>query len=431
MKNETASARDLRSERSATTRAPSSPRGLHGIGAGLLLAGCVAACSGSSGSAFEPDGGNGSPGNHGTAGDGSVAGGGDGGAGSGDDGGGTKPADGGGQGSEAGSSSGGGVQGATNVQIIVEPNGNDDSELVAAIKAAKTSVHMTMYLFDDPNVITALVDQHSAGLDVKVVLNQVFPSGTTSQNPQSFSTLQSAGVGVVWANSTRFQYTHEKTVILDGTTAWIMTMNVDKSSAQDNREYLVIDDEPGHAAEADQIFAADYANQVIAATGNLVVAPQPPNNARSAIVAVVKSATKTLDIEAEEFSDFGTSGSGVVQAVAAAAQRGVKVRLVLAQGNATATQTEAITQVKAAGASVVLSGGSSGSGSSKNPYIHAKAMVADCAGTTCASGYIGSENFTGGSLGYNRELGLIISNGAELGKVESTIDADFKAGTAQ
>jgi phosphatidylserine/phosphatidylglycerophosphate/cardiolipin synthase-like enzyme len=56
--------------------------------------------------------------------------------------------------------------------------------------------------------------------------------------------------------------------------------------------------------------------------------------------------------------------------------------------------------------------------------IHAKALVAD--GTRA---YVGSENFTGGSLGYNRELGVYFSEASEVSKVDSTIVADFNAGS--
>src|SRR4051794_13473575 len=40
----------------------------------------------------------------------------------------------------------------TAVQVIVEPNGNNASELVAAINAATKSVHMVMYLLTSTDV---------------------------------------------------------------------------------------------------------------------------------------------------------------------------------------------------------------------------------------------------------------------------------------
>jgi phosphatidylserine/phosphatidylglycerophosphate/cardiolipin synthase-like enzyme len=404
---------------------------------GLLVAVALAACSGGS-AGFGSDGGTTGNGSSSGSSSGSGSGGGNGGdgggpSGSGGDGGGTSSS-GGDSGKQNGVDAGPAFVGSSNVQIIVEPEGNDGSDVAAAISSAKHSVHMTMYLLDNEDCVNALVAQAKAGLDVKVVLNQVFPSGTTSSNPTTFTTLQNAGVGIVWANSTRFTYTHEKTFILDGTTAWIMNMNLDETSPNDNREYLVVDNEAADVAEAEQIFEADYANTAITApnpNGPLDVAPEPPNNARSLMTALIASAKTSLDIEDEEFSDYGSSGSGVTPAVVAAAKRGVKVRLVLSTDTPEAAQTESISDVKAAGGSVVVSGAQSGSGNASNPYIHAKAILVDCAANTCAAGFIGSENMTGGSLGYNRELGVIVTNGTELWKVETAISTDFANGTAQ
>ena len=321
--------------------------------------------------------------------------------------------------------------GSSNLKILVEPNGNRASELVSAINAATKSVHVTIYLLDDKNVISALEARSKAGIDVRVILNNFANQPNSGSNTTVYNELMAAGVKVILSDASRFTFTHEKCVIIDGTTAWIMTMNLETSSSAYNREYVGIDSEPADVAEAEAIFEADYADQAITATGPLVVAPQAPNNARSALTSLIASATKTLDIEAEEFSDFGSSGSGVTEAVVAAAQRGVKVRLVLAQGNASSTQMQAVGNVKSAGASVVVSGGTSGSSTATNPYIHAKAIVVDCTSSGCPRGYIGSENFTGGSLGYNREVGLIVTNAAQLAPVEAAIASDFAAGTPQ
>jgi phosphatidylserine/phosphatidylglycerophosphate/cardiolipin synthase-like enzyme len=293
------------------------------------------------------------------------------------------------------------------VSVIVEPDGQKGAELVSAIRAAKTSVHMTMYLLSSSQVIQALIDQHNAGVDVKVVLNQTFPTNG-GDNSSVYSQLTSAKVPVVWAPST-FTYTHEKCVILDGTQAWIMTMNATNSSPTANREYLAIDNDAADVAEAEAIFEADYAGKSIQPSGALVVAPV---NAQSKIVAVASSATTTLDVEGEEFSDTQTAN-----AIAAAAKAGVKVRVVVANTTPTSTQTTAINTVKAAGATVVATA---------SPYIHAKAMIADN-----KTMYVGSANFSTGSLRYNRELGVILADPTEIAKVAAAIDTDFKAGAAQ
>ncbi len=353
-------------------------------------------------------GGGGSGGNGG--GGGSTGGGGGGGKAAGGGGGG-----GGGAGGQGGGGAGGGGGGGgaaltftSAVTVIVEPSDNGQA-LLDGINNATKSVHMTMYLLTDSDVINALTGRQSAGLDVKVLLNQNFPSGQSGSNQSAFDTLQSAGVNVAWAPA-GFQYTHEKAVILDGTTAFIMTMNADNTAMTSNREYVGIDTDANDITEAEAIFEADFANKSSGASGDLVVAP---TNARTKIVELIATATKTIDLEGEEFSDAQTAS-----AIASALGRGVAVNIVVSDVDLTeATEQAAISTVKAAGGKV---------NSLTSPYVHAKACVVD--GTAM---YVGSANFSGGSFGYNRELGFLTNTASEVTKVDSTIKQDFQNGTPQ
>ena len=303
-----------------------------------------------------------------------------------------------------GSEGGGPVHGPDKITVTVEPT--DQAQVVlSAIQAAKKSVHMTMYLLNDKRFINALIAKHTAGLDVKVVLNKTFPMNAGT-NQTTFNTLQSAGVSVAWSNPA-FTLTHEKCVIIDGASAWIMTMNLETTSSQ-NREYLALDDEPGDVKEADDMFAADFASTPYVPVGNLLVAPV---NARDQLVTFIQTAKKSIDLEGEELSDYK-----IANALVAAQKAGVKVRAVVADNAPTASQMSVVAQLKAGGVAVVSLG---------NPYIHAKAMVVDG-----AQAYVGSENFTTGSLQYNRELGLITTNAPTAATIGATIAKDFAAGTA-
>jgi phosphatidylserine/phosphatidylglycerophosphate/cardiolipin synthase-like enzyme len=294
------------------------------------------------------------------------------------------------------------------VTVIVEPSDRAGA-LLAAINAAKTSLHVTMYLLTDYRFTNALIARHQAGVEVKVVLNQNFPSGQSNGNANSFTRLTNAGVSVVWASST-FTYTHEKCVIIDGSSAWIMTMNLTSSAPTSNREYLALDTDPADVAEAEAIFAGDFAGMPPGtASGDLLVAPL---NARDRLVGMIGGAQHTVDIEDEEFSDYM-----IANAVADAAGRGVKVRIVIANSTPTASQSAAVSQVKIAGASVVATA---------SPYIHAKAIIVD--GSVL---FVGSENLSTGSLQHNRELGLITNAPAEIAKVAAAIGTDYGNGVAQ
>jgi cardiolipin synthase len=292
------------------------------------------------------------------------------------------------------------------VEILVEPS-DDGEALYDSMSSATQSIHMTMYLLNSDRFVDLLIAKKAIGVDVKVMLNETFPADQAT-NDASYARLRSAGVPVVWAPSA-FTYTHEKCVIVDQAMAWIMTMNLDETSAKNNREYLGIDTQASDVAEAERLFLADYTRSKTTLSGDLLVAPA---NARADLLALVRSATRTLDVEDEEFSD-----GEIVGAVSAAAARGVVVHVVLSTDPASSAQRAAVRRITEAGAMVVRTG---------TPYIHAKAVVADGARV-----FIGSENLTTASLEHNRELGLITSRGSEVAKVEASIRADFAKGASE
>jgi cardiolipin synthase len=322
---------------------------------------------------------------------------------------------------------------SSGIVITVIPDGtNDAAGLLTAMKNAQTSVHMTMYLLTNQTYIDELITLHGAGKDVKVILNESFPTGTStadtngSTSSGTYATLKAAGVDVVWSPTTTgfSYYTHEKTVIIDpggsDEAAWIMTMNLDTDAPKYNREYLAQDTNSADVAEAEQIFEADYAGTDITASGNLVVAPEPPNNCATVLLQLVNSATQSIDMEAEEIDEAGAdTETKIFDALKAKAQAGVKVKLVI-EDSTESTQATAVSDLIAVGGQVVGYPYSSGDGLD----IHAKAMVVDG-----ARAYVGSENFTGGSLENNRELGVYFTTASEVSKVDTTILADFAGGS--
>jgi phosphatidylserine/phosphatidylglycerophosphate/cardiolipin synthase-like enzyme len=311
------------------------------------------------------------------------------------------------------------------ITITVEPDGTGDAQvLLTAIQNAKSAVHMEMYLLSNSTYIDALTSLHSKGIDVKVILNETFPSGTSTSttNASSYATLSALGIAHWAPTTTGFDsYTHEKAVIIDPGTSnaqvWIMTMNVDTDAPKDNREYLALDVNTADVTEAEAIFEADYAPTDITPSGDLVVAPSPQNNAQPAILALINSATTSIDVESEEYDSAGIEGA-IATALENKAKAGVTVHMVL-EDSTDSEQTTAVSALQAAGGSVV---GYASSGSGLD--IHAKAIVVD--GKTA---YIGSENLSGGSLGYNRELGVIFNQASAVSTVASTIATDFTNGS--
>lgn len=365
-------------------------------GFALLTAGFLACGGSTSNSAAAGDAGTGDGGSSSGGSSGSSSGAGDGGQHDGGSGSGS---------SSGGSSSGSGLSWTSAVSIIVEPSDHAQA-LISAIQGATTSVHMEMYLLTNSDIINALIAQHQAGHDVKVILNKTFPSSgsDSGSNATVYATLQGDGVPVVWSPP-GFTYTHEKGVIIDGKTAWIMTMNADESSPTDNREYLAVDTDPADVAEAEGIFEHDYANQSYTPTGKLVVSP---TNSKTDLTALISMAKQSIDMEAEELTD-----DTIVSALETAAMHGVQVHVVMAD----ASTTTSAAALEAAGVKLVV----------YSPlYVHAKSIVVDG-----AYAYVGSENFSAGSLEYNRELGVLFDTPGEVQKVATTTASDFAGGTPQ
>jgi cardiolipin synthase len=296
------------------------------------------------------------------------------------------------------------VMPTTAVTVIVEP-GDDAAGLLAAINGAATSVHMVMYQLTSARVVTALKARKTAGKEVKVLLNQSFPGGMGS-NASVFSELMAAGVEVKYAPST-FQYTHEKTLIVDNATAWIMTMNASEAAFNGNREFVAVDTDPQDVAEAEAIFQADWAGTAITPTGKLLVSPV---NAEPQLVALMDGATSTVDLEGEVLSS-----DPILQALGRAKIRGCTVRVIISDQTPTSAGAAAIAELKKAMIPTR---------SVSTPYIHSKAIVTDG-----KLAYIGSENFTQNSLQSNRELGLVVGKQSEVDKIKTAINSDFAAGT--
>ena len=291
---------------------------------------------------------------------------------------------------------------SSGVTIQVQPT-DSGAALLSAIRGAKKSVHMTMYLLTSNEVIGALGDLKQAGKDVKVILNRNFPT-STNENQGAFTTLKNRGVQVQWA-PTGYTFTHAKTILIDSEKALIMTMNLTYSSAKTNREYLATDTDPDDVADLEKIFDADFSNKAIHVASKLVISPDGANTlhpTRSHLKQFIDSAKTSLDVEAQSLSD-----TTIVDAIILEHQAKVAVRVVVdAQTITTDGQKAAIAKLKEYG--VPIRG-------LKSPDMHAKAIVVDESRT-----FVGSQNMTPTALTQNREVGVLTDAASEAVKVNES-----------
>jgi phosphatidylserine/phosphatidylglycerophosphate/cardiolipin synthase-like enzyme len=302
------------------------------------------------------------------------------------------------------------TNGAQNVSVFVEPDAGD-AVIVDAIHGAKKSALLEMYLLTDTKIISALEEAASHNVTVRVML-ETHPYGSGSISPtETLDKLKAAGVQAQPA-SPNFSLTHEKGMVIDASTAYIMTSNftlsaLGVSKTTLNREYGIIDPNPQDVQTVTDIFNADWNHSSIQQIDdpNLVVSPV---NSRSMFLALINSAHKSLTIEAEEMQD-----SEVEQALVNASKHGVQVQVILPtpSGGASDTNSDGITTIHQ---------GSTQVKEDARLYMHAKIIIVDG-----QKAFVGSENISTASLNRNRELGIVVSDSGVLTTLSQTFQADW------
>jgi cardiolipin synthase len=292
--------------------------------------------------------------------------------------------------------------------LLTQP-ASGHAALYSLINNASTSIHLWMYELTDTTAEADLAAAAARGVSVEVILD----GKQTSTNASAYSYLGNHGVGVVYSWS-KYYYTHEKSMVVDGSTAVIMSENWTTTYYSSDRNFDVISNDAVDAAAMEKVFAADYAKSTVT-PGDGDDLLWSPTDAQSRLLALINGATTNLTLYSLEMGS-----APIVSALVAAADRGVTVKIVAEYSSSYADEYDTLA---AAGVGIVTYG------SSDDLYIHAKAIVADY-GTSAAKIFIGSENFTSTSLNSNRELGLIITDSAIITSVHATLLADYAGGTA-
>jgi phosphatidylserine/phosphatidylglycerophosphate/cardiolipin synthase-like enzyme len=116
-------------------------------------------------------------------------------------------------------------------RLFVEP-GAGFSPVYSLINGARHSIDMTMYEFADTTAEHDLAAAARRGVLVRVILD--------NKERDVNSYFRSHGVKVVWSSSS-YTYTHQKTLVIDGSVAVIMTANLTSGYYSTSRDFLVAD----------------------------------------------------------------------------------------------------------------------------------------------------------------------------------------------
>ncbi len=287
------------------------------------------------------------------------------------------------------------------LDLIVQPD-DGMGVLEDAIRHASKTVDLVIYELDDSTIEQLLVDAKNRGIKVRVILQNISNFGRRP-NQKAYDFLQSHGVPVIWAQK-YFALTHQKTLIVDGQKAFVMTFNLMSKYYASSRDFGLVLHDLKDIIAIEAAFDSDWkGDRAMADNGNDLV--WSPGSADT-ILALINSATTSLDIYALEMD-----APDITSALEAATKRGVATRVNMTYAT---TWKTVLSQLVSAGVAVRTYP------STAKFFIHAKVIIADG-----KKAFLGSENFSTQSLNLNRELGVLIANPDIIISLENTFETDW------
>jgi cardiolipin synthase A/B len=292
--------------------------------------------------------------------------------------------------------------------LIVLP---DDSSkpLIDAINGARSSLRIKMFVFSDPSLLDAVIAAHKRGVDVRVMLNPERRDGE-KENAAIRAKLKAAGVSVQDTNP-RFEVTHEKSMVIDGETAYIQSLNWETRNLTETRDYAVVTTHAHEVNEAIAGFDADWEHtDFVALDGSHLI--WCTGNGRQRICEFIDRAKHTLWLQNERFQD-----PVVIEHLVRAHTRGVKIFVMTRPPHK--LKKEKLVE----GVSGLRMLGDLGIPVHKLKHIklHGKVMLADD-----KRAIVGSINIAPGSFDSRRELAIEVDDEHIIHRIRQTLEHDWK-----
>ena len=141
--------------------------------------------------------------------------------------------------------------------LIIEP-GDGMTKVLSMIQGATKSIDLVMYELEDTQIESALVLAEKRGVAVRVLLNEGYYGAQPSKESEdAYQYLKSGGVTVNWTQS-YFALTHQKTLIVDGSQALIMTFNLTSQYYSTSRDFGVVDKDQADVSAIEATFNDDW-----------------------------------------------------------------------------------------------------------------------------------------------------------------------------
>ena len=292
--------------------------------------------------------------------------------------------------------------------LIVMP---DDTArpILQAIARATKSIRIKMFLFSDPSLLKAVIDAHKRGVDVRIMLNPSRRDGK-KENADCRMALTAEGIKVIDSNP-EFDVTHEKSMVIDDSIAFVQSLNWDTENLTATRDYAIATTHKHEVEEIAQCFDDDWTRSKFDASAqkHLIWCI---GNGRQRLGQLIDSARHTLWLQNERYQD-----PVIIEHLIRAHTRGVKIHI-MARPPHKLKKDKLIE-----GVSGLRSLQDIGVKIHKLQHIklHAKLILADD-----ARAIIGSINLAPGSFDSRRELAIEVDDDHIVRRIKKTLEHDWE-----
>jgi phosphatidylserine/phosphatidylglycerophosphate/cardiolipin synthase-like enzyme len=292
--------------------------------------------------------------------------------------------------------------------LIVLPD-DTSAPLLDAINAAKSSLRVKMFVFSAPSLMDAVIAAHKRGVDVRVMLNPERRDGQ-KENDEVRGKLKAAGVKVLDSNPS-FDVTHEKSMVVDDSVAFIESLNWEERNLTETRDYAVVTSHKHEVDEVIQGFDADW-NRTEFKSGDHSHLIWCIGNGRQRMCEFIDKAKHSLWLQNERYQD-----PVVIEHLVRAHARGVKIHVMARPPHKLKKEKliEGVSGLRTlADLGVPIH-------KLKHIKLHAKLMLADD-----ARAIIGSINIAPGSFDSRRELAIEVDDEHIIKRIHKTIHHDWE-----
>jgi cardiolipin synthase len=291
--------------------------------------------------------------------------------------------------------------------IIVLPD-DTAQPILDAIAGAQKSIRIKMFVFSDPSLLQAVSDARKRGVDVRIMLNPARRDGK-EENADSRKALTEAGIKVIDSNPA-FDLTHEKSMVIDDTIAFVQSLNWETENLTTTRDYAIATTHKHEVQEVMQCFDADWRREKFDA-GDKTCLIWCIGNGRQRLGQLIDSANHSLWLQNERYQD-----PVIMEHLIRAHSRGVKIHIM-------ARPPHKLKKDKLVeGVSGLRSLQDVGVKIHKLQHIklHAKLILADN-----ARAIIGSINLAPGSFDSRRELAIQVDDPDIISRIHKTLKEDW------